>query len=127
MIHGIGTDIVHVARLEASIARYGDRIAERILAKSELIAFQQHKTPAHFLAKRYAAKEAASKALGTGFRDGLSLRHIMVANEESGRPVLKFVEKAQKLVAEFNISASYLSLSDEQEYAVAFVVMEKAT
>jgi len=127
VIHGIGTDIVQIARLEANIARYGDRFAERILADTELDSFRQHKQPAHFLAKRFAAKEAASKALGTGFRDGLSLRHIVVTNEANGRPVLRFLDKAQKLVTDFNICASYLSLSDEREYAVAFVVLETDT
>lgn len=124
MIHGVGTDIVHVARLEASIARYGERFAQRILAESELETFRRHNQPAHFLAKRYAAKEAASKALGTGFRDGLSLRHIVVTNAAHGRPALEFVKKAQELVEAYQIIASHLSLSDERDYAVAFVVME---
>ena len=124
MIHGIGTDIVQVSRFETSLARHGDRFAERILSESEYDAFSKHAKPAHFLAKRYAAKEAAAKAFGTGFRDGLSLRHIVVTNEDNGRPVLRFVDAAQILVDQLNIGGSYLSLSDEKDYAVAFVVLE---
>lgn len=127
MIHGIGTDIVQVSRLEASLVRHGDRFAERILSGFEYEAFSTQAQPAYFLAKRYAAKEAAAKAFGTGFRDGLSLRHIIVANEDNGRPILRFVETAQKLVDQFNIGNSHLSLSDEKDYAVAFVVLEIRT
>lgn len=124
MIYGIGTDIVQISRLEASLARHGDRFAERILSGPELDAFSTQAQPAYFLAKRYAAKEAAAKAFGTGFRDGLSLRHIIVTNDDNGRPSLRFVETAQKLVDQLNIGESHLSLSDEKEYAVAFVVFE---
>ncbi|WP_455197862.1 holo-ACP synthase [Kaarinaea lacus] len=124
MIHGIGTDIVQVSRFVDSLARHGDRFAQRILAESEFNTFCGHAQPAQFLAKRYAAKEAAAKAFGTGFRDGLSLRHIIVVNEDNGRPVLQFVEAAQNLIDRFQISSSYLSISDEKDYAVAFVVLE---
>jgi holo-[acyl-carrier protein] synthase len=126
VIFGIGTDIVQVSRMEDNLARHGDRFAERILSDSELAVFSHHARPAHFLAKRFAAKEAAAKAFGTGFSDGLSLRHIVVANEDSGRPTLQFVETAQSLAQQFQITDSFLSLSDEQDYAVAFVVLEKA-
>ena len=126
MIYGIGTDIVQVSRMEDNLARHGDRFAERILSDSELAVFSSHTRPAHFLAKRFAAKEAAAKAFGTGFSDGLSLRHIVVANEDSGRPTLQFVETAQSLAQQFKITGSFLSLSDEKDYAVAFVVLEKA-
>lgn len=124
MIHGIGTDIVQVSRFVDSLARHGDRFAERILSESEFKTFCGHAQPAQFLAKRYAAKEAAAKAFGTGFRDGLSLRHIIVVNEDNGRPVLQFVDTAQNLIDRFQIGSSYLSISDEKDYAVAFVVLE---
>jgi len=124
VIHGIGTDIVQVSRFVDSLARHGDRFAERILSESEFKTFCVHAQSAQFLAKRYAAKEAAAKAFGTGFRDGLSLRHIIVVNEDNGRPVLQFVETAQNLIDRFQISSSYLSISDERDYAVAFVVLE---
>ena len=124
MIHGIGADIVQVSRFVDSLARHGNRFAERILAESEFQTFCQHGQPAQFLAKRYAAKEATAKAFGTGFRNGLSLRHIIVVNEENGRPTLQFVDTAQILIERFNISSSYLSISDEKDYAVAFVILE---
>ncbi|HEX22459.1 MAG TPA: holo-[acyl-carrier-protein] synthase, partial [Chromatiales bacterium] len=68
MIYGIGTDIVGVSRLQTNLDRYGERFAARILAESEMAAFRQTQSQAHFLAKRFAAKEALVKALGTGFR-----------------------------------------------------------
>jgi len=124
MIYGIGTDIVQVSRFEESLAKHGSRFAERILAESEYEIFCSHAQPAHFLAKRYAAKEAAAKAFGTGFRDGLSLRHIIIANEDNGKPVLRFAAAAQELIDRHHIRSSYLSISDEKDYAVAFVVLE---
>ena len=124
MIYGIGTDIVQVSRLQASLDRYGQRFAGRILAEVELERFNRYARPAHFLAKRYAAKEAVAKALGTGFRDGLSLRHIIVINDELGRPALQFIDMARTLVDRFQITGSHLSLSDENDYAVAMVVLE---
>ena len=83
--------------------------------------------PAAFLAKRFAAKEATAKAFGTGFRDGLNLRHIAVKNNGLGRPGLQFSHRATALLAELNIDACFLSLSDERHYAVAHVVMEQNT
>ncbi len=124
MIYGIGTDIVAVSRLEMALERYGSRFARRILAAEEMARFSEYAKPAQFLAKRYAAKEAVAKAFGTGFRNGLSLRHIIVVNDQHGRPTLQFTKMAQTLVERFDIRASHLSLSDEQEYAVAMVVLE---
>lgn len=124
MIHGVGTDIVQVARMEENVARHGERFAQRILTESELQRYAGHARPAQFLAKRFAAKEAAAKAFGTGFRDGLSLHHIEVVNDENGRPQLQFSDIAQDLVTRFGISHSHLSLSDEPDYAVAFVILE---
>jgi len=81
VIYGIGTDIVAVPRLQVNLDRYGERFAARILTASEMAVFRETANKAHFLAKRFAAKEALVKALGTGFRDGLSLRDIAVAND----------------------------------------------
>lgn len=124
MIYGIGTDIVRVSRLQSSLDRFGHRFAARILAQPELAMFNQSGKPAHYLAKRFAAKEAVAKALGIGFRDGLSLRHIIVRNDAQGRPWLQFVATAQILADQLQITASHLSLSDENDYAVAMVVLE---
>lgn len=123
MIFGIGTDLVHIPRMEALLQKHGDKIAERILSESEFVTFQQTTNKASFLAKRFAAKEAAAKAMGTGFRDGLSLRHIAVTNDKNGKPELQFFERAISLTDKLKIGRSMISLSDENEYAIAFVTL----
>jgi len=126
MIFGIGTDIVSIPRIQALLDRQGDKIAERILSLAEFDDFKRAIKPAAFLAKRFAAKEATAKALGTGFRDGLSLRHISVQNNQLGRPELVFEQRADELLSELHIGRGFLSLSDEDQYAIAYVtLMEK--
>ena len=124
MIYGIGTDIVAVPRLQTNLDRYGERFAARILAESEMAAFRQVKSQAHFLAKRFAAKEALVKALGTGFRDGLSLRDIAVANDALGKPMLVLSDKLLDRLHSRGVTQQHLSLTDEREYALAFVILE---
>lgn len=123
MIFGIGTDLVHIPRMQALLDKHGDKIAQRILSDGEFVSFQQARKPAAFLAKRFAAKEATAKALGTGFRDGLSLRHIAVSNNDYGKPELTFCEHGLKMLDDLNIGRSLLSLSDETEYAIAYVIL----
>jgi len=123
MIFGIGTDIVRVARIEQSLARYGERFARRILTDAEFTDFQKITRPAQFLAKRFAAKEATAKAMGTGFRNGLSLRHIGVAHDANGKPELKFSGVAADFLDRYSIRNAHISLTDEKEYAVAFVTL----
>lgn len=124
MIFGIGADIVEVGRMEQNLARYGTRFAKRILTDREYGEFMQSKHPAHFLAKRFAAKEAAAKALGTGFRRGLTLRQIGVTHDDLGRPMLEFDREAEAYRRRCGVSACHLSLSDERRYALAFVTLE---
>ena len=121
MIFGIGTDIVHIPRMRALLNKYGDIIAKRILSDSEFEDFAQSVNSAAFLAKRFAAKEAAAKALGTGFRDGLSLRHIAIKKNKLGKPELIFHQCGLLLLQKLDIGQSLVSLSDETDYAVAFV------
>ncbi|NOY63380.1 MAG: holo-ACP synthase [Gammaproteobacteria bacterium] len=123
MIFGIGTDIVNIPRIERSLKRFGDRFSRRILTQSEYEQYIHSSIPAHFLAKRFAAKEATAKALGTGFRHGLGLSHIGVVNDEYGKPGLRYYEQAAQLVEEKKIAVSHLSLSDDGDYAVAYVVL----
>lgn len=123
MIFGIGTDLVHIPRMQALVDKHGDKIAQRILSDTEFVGFQQAHNPAAFLAKRFAAKEATAKALGTGFRDGLSLRHISVSNNAHGKPEITFYKRGLSLLDELNIGRSLLSLSDESEYATAYVIL----
>ena len=86
MIYGIGTDIVEVERIAASISQFGDEFAKRILATSEMERYLASSIQARFLAKRFAAKEAFSKALGTGLRGPASFQNIAVAHDELGSP-----------------------------------------
>lgn len=125
MIYGIGTDIVRIARIADNLDRFGERFAARILSDEEMTAFALTAQKAQFLAKRFAAKEAAAKALGTGFRDGLCLRDIRVGNDELGKPVLGFSQRTRQNLEEKGVGNAHLSLSDEREYAIAYVVLER--
>ncbi len=127
MIFGVGTDIVNIARMQTLLDKQGDKVAERILSQAEFDSFKKAIKPAAFLAKRFAAKEATAKALGTGFRDGLSLKHISVQNNQLGRPELIFTHRADALLSELGIGRSFLSLSDEEHYAVAYVTLMEQT
>jgi holo-[acyl-carrier protein] synthase len=126
MIGGIGVDLVEVARLHSGLARFGERFAERILTAAELDEFRVSTRPAHFLAKRFAAKEALVKAVGTGFRSGLALRQIGVAHDPLGRPYFVLSPAAARVLAERGLSQSFLSLSDERSHALAFVTVLRA-
>jgi holo-[acyl-carrier protein] synthase len=123
MIVGIGTDIVRIARFEAMLERHGSRVAGRILSADELIEYADVARPARFLAKRFAVKEAVAKAFGTGFRDGLSLRHIGVQHDALGKPSLKFYARAEELCGLLEVASSHVSIADEHDYAVAFVTL----
>ncbi len=123
MIYGIGTDIVQVSRIRDCLNRFGERFAKRVLAPEEWPRYEKSAQPAHFLAKRFAAKEAAAKALGTGFRGGVTLCDFIVVNDTQGRPGLQFQGRAQALCEQFGIGDCFVSISDEREYAVAFVTL----
>jgi len=123
VIAGIGTDIVHVPRMGDNLTRHGERFAQRILAPEELVEFAAAARPAQFLAKRFAAKEATAKALGTGFRDGMTLTQIAVTHDTMGKPGLVFSGAALSLCERLGIAESFLSLADEDDYAVAYVVL----
>lgn len=126
MIFGIGTDIVSIQRMANNVTRYGDRFAQRILADDEMARYRESPRQAHFLAKRFAAKEATAKALGTGIRDGLSLRDIRVENDPLGKPLLVFSHEGGDKLRQRRIGAAHLSISDEMDYAIAFVTLELA-
>jgi holo-[acyl-carrier protein] synthase len=123
VIYGIGTDIVRVERMRRSLDRFGLRFAARILNEAELADFARHPRPAHFLAKRFAAKEATAKAMGIGFRNGLRLRDIGVVNDANGKPLLELSGYAQTFTREQHITEMHVSLADEEDYAVAFVTL----
>jgi len=123
MIYGIGTDIVRVARMRKNIEEHGDKFAERILTPHEMEEYRKENRKEHFLAKRFAAKEAAAKAMGIGFANGLMLRHIGVTHDAAGKPQLEFVGYAREFTAKQKISSAYVSLADEGDHAVAFVTL----
>lgn len=124
MILGIGTDIVGIARMQANLDRYGERFVHRILAPAELDEYVAAKHPAYFLAKRFAAKEAVVKALGTGFRDGIRFTDISVSHDGRGKPSLQYRGKTALIIQEMGVVLSHISLSDEHDYAVAFVILD---
>ena len=125
MIYGIGTDIVAVARLRGMWERHGDKVLEKLLAPGEMRDFASAVDKGRFLAKRFAAKEAFSKALGTGVRPPSTLPAIGVVHDDLGKPVLEFAPKLNALLQEKNLKA-HLSISDEADYAVAYVILEQA-
>ncbi len=124
MIHGVGTDIVRVARMGEALARHGARFAERILDVSERPAFEQARDPARLLSKRFAAKEAFGKALGTGVAAPATLHAVRVAHDALGKPLFEFSPFLAAYMQERGLVA-HLSLSDETDYVVAFAVIEK--
>ncbi len=125
MIYGIGTDIVAVARMRSMWERHGERALEKLLAPQEMADFSAAADKGRFLAKRFAAKEAFSKALGTGVRPPATLTAIAVGHDELGKPRIDCYGQLEKLLKNENLKA-HLSISDEAEYAVAYVILEKA-
>ncbi|WP_434516323.1 holo-ACP synthase [Dechloromonas sp. ARDL1] len=125
MIYGIGTDIVAVARLRGMWERHGERILEKLLGSQEMPEFARAADKGRFLAKRFAAKEAFSKALGTGVRSPATLPAITVTHDDLGKPMLDFSPALSALLQEKNLKA-HLSISDEADYAVAYVILEQA-
>lgn len=125
MIHGLGVDLVEIRRIESGLARFGRRFAERILSPAEVREYDASPRPVEFVARRFAAKEALVKAAGTGFRNGLFPREISVAHDAFGRPALQFSAQAQAVLERLGIGGSHLSISDEREYALACVLLEK--
>lgn len=124
MIFGIGTDIVEYARIDAMWQRHGQRLAERLLSEVELPEYLSHANPSRLLAKRFAAKEAFAKAVGSGLRHPVSLSRISVAHDGLGKPVLQFDLELRTYLAQLGISGHHLSISDERNMIVAFVVLE---
>lgn len=124
MIYGVGTDIIEIARIERVLARYGERFALRILCEPEMRRFRAHRQPVAYLAKRFAAKEAFSKALGTGIHAPANWHGVWVTNLRSGKPQLEFSPALASALEARGIRRSHLSLSDQQALACATVILE---
>ena len=123
-ILGLGTDIVEIDRIEAVISRSGDRRAKRVLSANEWAQYQAHQQPVRFLAKRFAVKEAAAKAFGTGIRNGLAFNQFEVFNDELGKPKLRLWDEAERLAARMGVTSVHVTLADERHYACATVIIE---
>jgi holo-[acyl-carrier protein] synthase len=131
MIYGIGTDIVQISRVEAALARSGPRFAEKILGPQELEKYhaRSERNPVRglrFLATRFSAKEAFSKAIGLGMRMPMSWRSAQLLNAPSGKPVIVCSGALDAFMREHRLSAQ-VTISDEADYGVAFVIVTQLT
>ncbi|MBW8183656.1 holo-ACP synthase [Shewanella nanhaiensis] len=131
MIVGLGTDIAEIERIEQKVPAAGDikglescRLAKRVLTESEMAIFIASKQPARYLAKRFAAKEAAAKALGTGIGRGVSFQHIEISNDTNGAPLISFNGGAADRLAFLGGARAHISIADEKHYATATVILE---
>ncbi|HTI99004.1 MAG TPA: holo-ACP synthase [Dongiaceae bacterium] len=124
MILGIGTDIIEVDRIRASYEKFGERFVNRILRPSEIAYCLSHKAPAPFLAVRFAAKEAISKAFGTGIGAQLGWLDMEVGRRDSGEPFVILHDGGQKLLEQRGGQTVFLTLSHTQNYATAVAVLE---
>jgi holo-[acyl-carrier protein] synthase len=122
LIYGIGTDLVSKKRIARIFNKHPERFAARILSPAELSIFK-HKQSADYLAKRFAAKEAVVKALGIGFREGIYFHNISILSDNLGKPSVSFHGVTQKYVANLGELKFDISISDDFEYALAFVVI----
>ncbi|WP_296056936.1 holo-ACP synthase [uncultured Amphritea sp.] len=123
MIIGVGTDLLDIRRIGKALERT-PRLAERILTEQELEQFYRASQPVNFLAKRFAAKEAVVKALGTGIGRGISWQHFNIAYDPSGRPLVQLKGGAQEKAEQLGIRQIHISYSDETDHIVAFAVAE---
>jgi holo-[acyl-carrier protein] synthase len=131
MIYGIGTDVCDIRRIRATLARRGERFAEKVLGPHELAVFRERRAKVEargeaYLATRFAAKEAFSKAIGLGLRMPMTWRAMEVVKAPSGKPEIALHGELASWFAARGLRA-HVTVSDEQDYAVAFVVVETAT
>ncbi len=125
MIFGIGTDIVDVKRIKKM--KSIDSFAKKILGDNEYLKFSKlsESKKIFFIAKQFAGKEAFAKAIGTGISGDINFKTIEILRNDEGKPMFKFADKTQLLIHNLGIAHSHVSLSDEKEYALAFVILEK--
>lgn len=123
MIIGIGTDLVEIKRMESALS-HSDALAKRVLTPFEYQEFTASKSPARYLAKKFASKEATAKAMGTGIGNGTSWQHIQITHDALGKPILNALGAFDDWCTENKVSGLHISISDEQNYACAYVVIE---
>ena len=119
----LGTDILEVKRIEEVVDRFGDRFVRRILTELEREEYAKSALPNRLLAKRFAAKEAVAKALGTGIGRGVSWQDIRIDHDDMGAPLVVLTGGAQEVASDRGGTQVLLSLSDEAQYVVAFAAL----
>jgi holo-[acyl-carrier protein] synthase len=128
MILGIGTDLANIERIQRALDRFGDRFRDRVFTETEQHRAERMKDPAATYAKRWAAKEACSKALGTGLRMGIAWRDMAVTNLPTGQPVMEVTgwarERLSEMTPEGFTATIHVSLTDDHPWAQAFVVID---
>ena len=123
-ICGVGVDLLAIARMRQLYARHGERALKRILHPVEQYEIGSSADMAQSLAKRFAVKEATAKALGTGFTQGVRMHDIYLTHEPTGQPLLHLVGMARERAYHLGASSWHVSLSDERDHVLAFVIME---
>lgn len=121
-IHGVGVDIVSKERIRKIHHKYGIRFAERLFGSDELAEYNRAGDKDSFLAKRFAAKEAISKVLGTGITSSIHLRDLILTHDERGKPLVVLEGSAREHMHALGMDAILISISDEKEHAIAFCV-----
>jgi len=123
LVKAIGCDLLTLSRIEATLERTPERFAERVLTPQEYEIWLAKKSSAAYLAKRWAGKEAISKALGTGIAKGVSFQHMEILSDANGKPVVTLSARAAEVAAELGASTALLSLSDERDQILAFAAL----
>lgn len=126
MIFGVGTDIVELSRVQETFDRFGDHFVDRLLMDEEKVLYEKTKFPVRFLAIRFAAKEAAVKAIGTGFAHGVWIRDVGVVNNDWGRPEIIWSDRGQAVCDQLGVGEGHVSLTDDAGLILAFAVVMQA-
>lgn len=126
MIFGIGTDIIRLDRIEATLARFGEHFVRRLLLPEELAAYRNYRRKARFLAMRFAGKEAVVKALGTGFAHGMWIRDVGIVQNDWGKPEVIYSERGRALCERMGVGEGHVTLTDDAGLIVAVAVLLRA-
>ena len=126
LIHGIGIDIVEIDRVAALIAKWDERFLGKVFFQDEIDYCRSRRSFAQHFAARIAAKEAASKALGTGWRNGVHWKTVQVARQPGARPTIRLHGRAQELADQWGVGAIHLTMSHSNSHAIAEDLMERA-
>ncbi len=125
MIYGIGADIVRISRIKRAIERWGDRFLNKVFTEQEIRFCNSRPRPVNAFALRFAAKEAFSKAIGLGMKRGIRWKDIEVFHYPSGKPAIRLYGRSLEICEKEQIKGIHITLSDEGDYGIAFVLLEK--